>query len=301
MPSVEHLKILVAVVECDSLSQAAERLYKTQPAVSAAIKQMESLLGIALFNRDGYRLQLNEQGRAIYEKAKIALGAHNDLMDTAHHFGDGHEAKVVLVIEASFELQKILPTLEAAQSKFPDTKIVIIQKYISGALELLGEGKADLAISPLVPTTDSGPNENRFLLEGNLINVATPKLLARHPSLENLKQLVSEYQVVVQDSGTGTEGMDLGVQSAQRRWYVNDFSTKLTLIESGMGWGRLPGHLVKAQVEKGSLVKIELEDFPSVLEVDYNLVRRSDRGFGPVATYLWSELNKLRKIKNGRN
>ncbi|SMF27297.1 DNA-binding transcriptional regulator, LysR family [Alteromonadaceae bacterium Bs31] len=291
MISIEQLKILVTVAEGSSLKQAADKLFKTQPAISLAIKQMEAQLGIALFNREGYRLALNEHGQILYQKAKLALSAHNDVLLTAQQFGQGYEAKIVVAVEASFELQEILPALEEAQQKYPHTQIVITQQYISGALEMLEREEASLAISP-EPLNRMSPIqiESRHLLNGKMINVATPKLLERHPALTSVKQLLEEYQVVVQDSGSGTKGINFSVQTAQRHWYVNNFSAKLTLIESGMGWGRLPEFLVARQLQSGSLISIELDDFPSTTQVEYNLVRRSSGLPGPVANYLWEEL-----------
>ena len=55
---MEQLKVLVAVAESHSMKEAANQLHKTQPALSQAIKGLESMLGIELFDRSDYRLRL---------------------------------------------------------------------------------------------------------------------------------------------------------------------------------------------------------------------------------------------------
>ena len=54
--TLEQLKMLKHVAELGSLKNASEKLFKTQPAISQGIKQLEAQLGLQLFNREGYRL-----------------------------------------------------------------------------------------------------------------------------------------------------------------------------------------------------------------------------------------------------
>ena len=49
---LKSLKVFVEIIRCQSFSQAAERLFLTQPAVSKAIAQLENELGCELFKRD---------------------------------------------------------------------------------------------------------------------------------------------------------------------------------------------------------------------------------------------------------
>lgn len=293
MVSIEQLKILVAVVESQSLREAAARVYKTQPAVTAGIKQLESMLGLTLFERDGYRLALNSSGKVIYQKAQVVLAAHQNLLQTAEHFAVGLEERVSIAIEASFELDKVLPVLEQTQQAFPHTRIVLTQHYLSGATEQLMAHEADLAIAPVVSTTwQVGDVEIKPICHGQMLNVATPKLLARHPELTSVKQLINEYQVIVRDTGTATRGLNLGVQQAQRHWDVNDFATKRALIISGMGWGRLPEYVVRDDLANGRLLRLELSDYPALLNVEYSALRPAGKLMGPVAEHLWQGLGQ---------
>ena len=290
MVTLEQLKVLVAVAECDSLKQAASRVYKSQPALTLALKELENQLGVTLFDRNGYRIKLNSQGQIIYQKALISLSSVNDIIQTAKHFNLGHEEKITLAVEASFELKNILPRLEQCQQKYLHTQIVFKQQYLSGALELLQQGDVELAISPVLPQLFSVKEfESKKIGQGKLLNVATPKLLSRHQNLKHQKQLVNDYQVIVQDTGSATKGLNFDVQSAQRNWYVNDFSAKLSLIQSGMGWGRLPEYLVREYIGRGQLVVLELDDMPSELNIEYHLLKQKGNTLGPVATYLWQQ------------
>ena len=95
---------------------------------------------------------------------------------------------------------------------------------------------------------------------------------------------------MVKDSGSITAGKDLGVQQGQRVWYVNNFDAKLLLIKKGMGWGTLPMSLVQNHIDNKQLVVLELKDYQSIKNVDYQLLKLSKKRLGPVATKLWQLL-----------
>ena len=66
--NLNQLTILDAIVQSSSLSQAAVTLHKTQPALTLAIKKLESELGFELLDRNQYRLCLTEKGRIFIVK-----------------------------------------------------------------------------------------------------------------------------------------------------------------------------------------------------------------------------------------
>ncbi|WP_372872989.1 LysR family transcriptional regulator [Shewanella sp.] len=291
MPSIDQLKVLKAVVECGSLRLAADSLCKTQPALTHAIRQLESQLGLTLFSRDGYRLALTNEGKRIHQLALRTLETHSELLQVANFLAGGAESQVTLAVEASFKLAPILPVFKAVQAEFPACEIVIRQEYLTGAVELVQKEQAELCISPLNPALSPGVRlQSQLLTRGEMVNVVSPQLLTRHPELDSVEQLKDEYQILVQDSGSGTRGVKLGVQSAQRHWYVNSFATKLSLIEQGMGWGRLPAWMLAEALAEGRLQVLELADYPTRQWFDYHLVRRSASVPGPVASRLWQAL-----------
>ncbi|MBH0051727.1 LysR family transcriptional regulator, partial [Pseudoalteromonas sp. SWYJZ19] len=72
---LNQLIILDAIVQSASLSGAALKLHKTQPALTLAIKNLEEKIGFELLDRSKYRLQLTEKGRIFHREAKQLLHA----------------------------------------------------------------------------------------------------------------------------------------------------------------------------------------------------------------------------------
>ena len=289
--TLDQLLMFKAVAELGSLRLASEQLHKSQPAISQGIKQLESQLNLVLFSREAYRLTLTEDGKKIFQHSQVLLHEAVAIKQLAKHLSTGHEASITIAFDASFNLAMLLPILEATQNEFPNTQIVLKQEYISGAIELLQQDRADIVVSP-VDVKQLQVNSLEFVLiaKSALIDVAAPKLLLRHPNLNSGADLLNEYQIIVQDSGFGTKDVEFGVQDGQRRWYVNDFLTKKMLIQAGMGWGKLPRYLIEQELQQGVLRCLVLKDRQNQVDLDYYVIKKRHHLLGTVAGQLWQSI-----------
>ena len=288
---LDQLRMLKTVAETGSLSNASERLFKTQSAISQGIKQLETSLAIQLFDRKAYRLSLTPAGEQVYSHALRMLNDESEIRQIAKHLANGNESIVKIAIEASYDLNRITPILEKVQNEFPRTQIILKVEYLSGAFEAVESEQVDMAITPMQDLDLEASNiEAGLLYTGNLINVAAPRLLLRHPELQSVVELRNEYQIVVQDSGISSKGKNYSVQSGQRCWYANDFSTKKSLVMSGMGWGRLPDNRIVDELQNGSLIEIQLNDLRSKLGLNFHVIKARNSSLGPVANTLWNNL-----------
>ena len=74
--TLRHLEVFIAVCECKSVTHAADRLYMSQPAVSIAIKELESYYGVPLFIRANRTIYLTEQGEVLFLEAKQIINQY---------------------------------------------------------------------------------------------------------------------------------------------------------------------------------------------------------------------------------
>ena len=80
---IHQLKTFVAVAREGSITRASERLYLSQPAVSAHIKAIEETLGLTLFERTPRGMSVTGDGQRLLVKAELALAAHRKLIGEA--------------------------------------------------------------------------------------------------------------------------------------------------------------------------------------------------------------------------
>ncbi|MDQ9189040.1 LysR substrate-binding domain-containing protein [Cronobacter sakazakii] len=81
--NLDDLAVFVHVVECRSFSAAARALHLAPKTVSKQIARLEQALGATLFERNTRNLRITHEGRAIAERAKVALGVLEEMQEVA--------------------------------------------------------------------------------------------------------------------------------------------------------------------------------------------------------------------------
>ena len=76
---IKHLQYFIQVTHFKSFTKAAEHLFITQPTISKMIKNLETELGVELFDRSRKQLTLTDAGRVVLEQAKLIDRAFNNL------------------------------------------------------------------------------------------------------------------------------------------------------------------------------------------------------------------------------
>lgn len=94
MITYNQLLQFVTVVQNQSISRAAEKLFIAQPAVSASVKKMETELNVQLFHYENKRLHLTEDGKKIYEIASDILFSYAKLENYTRYVGYGETTPV---------------------------------------------------------------------------------------------------------------------------------------------------------------------------------------------------------------
>jgi DNA-binding transcriptional LysR family regulator len=97
-----HLHYFVTVADEGQITRAAEKLHIAQPALSDAIARLEFQLGVELLERHPRGVTLTAAGEAFLAKARVALAAHDDVVDTARMLARGqtHTVELGFVVAA---------------------------------------------------------------------------------------------------------------------------------------------------------------------------------------------------------
>jgi DNA-binding transcriptional LysR family regulator len=278
-------------VRYGSYRAAAEKLFRSQPALSQAIIKLEGQLGFELFDRTGYRPVLTSTGESFYSRSKLAIASMESLELLGKHLSMDYEPVLNVVIDAICPFPEILRQLKYYSDKFPNTEINISSEALSGTLERLMDGEAELAFlaTPI-------PNENLEVVPVDVVNMVTvvsPEMGLTIKDKTYTKEDLSDYvQIILADSGRHTEAISVGVIEDLRRWTVRDRYTKQQLIKAGLGWGGLPEHEIRDSIKNGELAPIRVQgiDTPSII---INLTRRLDQPHGKVASAIWGRFQNI--------
>jgi DNA-binding transcriptional LysR family regulator len=285
----DQLVAFVTVASTGAFSAASKVLHKTQPAVSKLIRNLESEIGLTLFDRSQYRATLTDVGRRFHARALAVVSETEALRGYGLALAGAPEQEVRLVFEAITPLSLVLPVLRRVEDRFPMLRYALRTERGPGVLAALLEGSADLVV-----TVAAGVDRRRIasqrLCDVRIVPVARfDHPLALAPSPVPIELLREYPQIVLRDSGGSELARDINLIEGGRRWSVTDVGAKRELIAAGMGWGGLPEHVVAGALERGELVRLDVREF-EVEAISLALLRRRDRAIGVVAEALWTEL-----------
>ncbi|MBQ7196483.1 MAG: LysR family transcriptional regulator [Synergistaceae bacterium] len=143
----QELEYIYEIYKSGSFSKAAENLYITQPALSMAVKKIESAIGMSLFDRATRPLQLTEAGKIYIESIEKFLALEEDMNNKIHDIRELKSGN--LCIGGSHYINAyVLPEALAKYSAlYPGIKIDLIEASSAVLAEMLNERIIDLTFS----------------------------------------------------------------------------------------------------------------------------------------------------------
>lgn len=110
---------------------------------------MQEQLGVPLLRIEGRKAVLTEAGAVLLRRSRHLLKQASQIEDLAHQLELGWEAEVRLVIDAAFPSGRIARALTDFMPKSRGCRVRLREEVLSGVVDVLREGTADLAISSL--------------------------------------------------------------------------------------------------------------------------------------------------------
>lgn len=148
-PTIRQLQFLVALADAGSFSKAATACHVTQPTLSAAIREVEGLLGVQLVERQARGAELTPSGATVVERARRILTDVDDLIMAAKGSGEpltGTFRLGAIPTIAPYILPDLFSSLKA---NYPDLKLFLREDLTSRLLDAFRSRALDAAIVAL--------------------------------------------------------------------------------------------------------------------------------------------------------
>lgn len=247
--TLEQWRMFKAVAEHGGFHQAAEVVYKSQSSIHHAVHKMEDTLGVQLIQVDNRRTSLTPAGEQLLRRINFLLSEAERMENVALNLQAGVESKLSIAVDEAFPKEILYRALSAVSQEYPLIRIELMETVLSGADELLTQGKAEIAVSPFT----LADNFTEDICHVEFIAVAGVQhplnLLGRELTLEDLKNC---RQIVLRDSGHART-KNLGWLGSEQRWTVSHISTSVELLVDNLGFAWLPKHLVEPYIIEGKL------------------------------------------------
>lgn len=280
--TIDQLETLEAIVVNGSFRAAAEKLNRSQPALSSSIKNLEDEFGIILFDRKQYRPKLTDQGAAFLKVARDVLATAQYARRVGFELGQkGVESQLKVLVDPLVSIQHLKRiALECLKPDVPVT-LVVDKTILKGSYDRLISGEVDLALAPC--PEDESKVEKIVIEKVKLVGAIAKKMIHGRISQNLLNEIPHVY---VYEKLDEDDLKNFGQDSS--RLFVPDHSTKLELIRSGAAWGRI----TKAEAQRYSEIQILDKSLAPPVELEMCLLRPRQRPIGPTARAIWASFHK---------
>ena len=254
---LRHLRYFIAAAEEEHFGRASDRLHVTRPAVSQIIADLESELGIPLFERLAHRVRLTAAGRALLPQLRIVMNDLNDAIRIAKRVGEGKSGTLNIGYGSIALLHSVFRrAIKKFQETYPDVTLSLIQSDTLQQPKALADGKIHAgfmhfgpgAALPRKKRSSGMAVQDETVLDWLLIQngamgvvVSVDHPLAKKKSV-SLAELAGERFVGVHS--TSSPGFGLLYTLSQKAGFepnivqeVSTIALQLNLISVGMGIG----------------------------------------------------------------
>jgi DNA-binding transcriptional LysR family regulator len=291
VPSVDQLLVLLAVAELGSFSGAAKRLGRATSAISYAIDTLEEQLGLSLFDRGTTRKpKLTRRGEAVVSEARAVAHSIETLRARVRGFLDELEPEVSLAVDSMLPTDRLTRLLREFLARFPTVPIRLLVETLGGVERVVRSGAVGIGVGSVLHMDMTGLQ--RVDIEGvRVIPVAAPSHpLARMNEAAAPLQARDFVQLVLSEQPSGTS-QDYGVLSLNT-WRISDQAARQKLLLAGIGWCGMPEPIVRADIEAGRLVRLNLRDWRGG-EYVMQAIHKVDTPPGPAGRWLIERLVTL--------
>jgi len=273
---MDQLRTFIAAADEGSFSAAGRKLRRAQSVVSQTLANLELQVGFPLFDRSGRYPQLTEQGRALLEDARAAASSMDDFKARARILAEGLEPELSVVVDVMFPIARLTEAVRTFHREFPTTPLRLGVEVLGAVLAPMLEGRARIAVVSSILDVPDGCNGEYLVALPAAQVVAPGHPLAAFGGPVPRAEAAKYVQLILTDRSQITAGRDYGVLNPQG-WRLADLGAKHAFLKAGLGWGSMPLHIVGEDLEKGALVRFELEggSVPATSTAMYAVHRRA--------------------------
>jgi len=293
--SLDQLRVFIAAAEEGSFSAAGRRLRRAQSLVSQAISNLETQLGIQLFDRTKKTPTLTGAGRALLHEAKGIVGGVDVFKARARAMAQGVEPELSVVLDVVYPMWALTEAVGLFRRNFAGTALRLYVEALGGVVHAVQNGTCSIGVVGTLPEIPDN-FQREALCDVPFVTVVAPShALAAMRGAVSSSEISRHVQLVLTDRTTLTEGQNFGILSPLT-WRLADMGAKLAFLRAGFGFGHMPVAMVQDDIASGRLVKIGIQGFPERAQVlAMQAVYRTDAPPGPAGRAFVKHLQQVGK------
>jgi DNA-binding transcriptional LysR family regulator len=272
----DHLITFVEIAKQGSFSRAGQKLFRSQPAVSAQIRQLEQEYGQKLFDRVGKTVQLTAAGEVLLEYAGKLLTLRNEsLRAVADQASTPRGTLAVGANEAT--CLYVLPDIFAQYNQhYPHVQISIYRNFSHKVIEKIEDGTVDVGIVTL-PVKSPSLRVHSIFRDRIMLMTSLTNPLAKHKTVTTAE--IAEQPQIFPKTGFMRQILDKQFRPYRSRLRISMELPSVGMIKrfviAGLGVSLISESFVRDEVRAGKAKMIPVSDMELWREL--GLVYRRDR------------------------
>ena len=286
----DALAMLQTIASAGSFAAAARALGLVPSALSYRVRQIEEALDVLLYDRSSRQARLTEAGAELLREGRRLLDDLDAVANRVKRVATGWEPQLTLAVDSIIAKPAVMELCAHFLALQPPTRIKLRDETLSGTLEALTSGQADLAIGVAeVPLKDG--LEGKRLGDVSFVYAVAP----HHPLAKEAEPLTDEVvrqhrAVAVADTITRGGGVSIGLLGGQDVFTVATMQAKLDAQLRGLGSGFVPEAMARGAIEAGLLVVKQMARPQRVVPVHYAWRRTSPQAQGRALQWWLAQL-----------
>lgn len=273
--TLRHMKIFVTVCQENSISQAAKKLYISQPAVSNAIKELEDYYGVILFDRMFKKLFITEVGKKVLNYA-LHISSLFEKMESEIKNSD---VTGILKIGSSITIgTHFLPGyIKNFSTLFPDIEVFATIDSSETIEKMVLDNDLDFAL--IEGAVHSENIISKSFITDELVLICDTK----HPLLKKKKVSISDLQgekFLMREKKSGTRELAESILLLHNivlkpLWVSTSTESIIQGVSMGIGISILPLHLVQDYITRKIIHKLEVDEVN--FKRQYHIIHHKDK------------------------
>ncbi len=261
--------MLQTIAQTGSFAAAARAAGMVPSALTYRVRQIEDALDVLLFDRSARQARLTAAGQELLHEGARLLEDIDAVANRVKRVATGWEPQLTIAVDSIIAKATVTELCEHFLAQNPPTRIRLRDETLSGTLEALTSGQADLAlgVADMMQNTQiaSKPlGEVRFVYA---VAPHHPLAAAPEPLTDELVRL--HRAVAVADTISRGRGLTIGLLGGQDVLTVASMQAKLDAQVRGLGCGSVPQCMARDLIDAGLLVVKTTVHAPRVVKVNY--------------------------------
>ncbi len=271
------LKIFYETAQHLNMTKVAKEMYISQPSISQSINELESELGVKLFDRIGKKLYLTHEGEVFLNYTRRILNLYDESVKIIRDININEKGKLVIGASTTIGIYILPEIIKEFSSKFKDIEISLIIENTKNIEKLILENKVDFAFV-------EGDIHSEEIIKEVIWKDELVFICGEENALKNFKQVsvneIANEKLIMREEGSGTrEHTELFFKKNKIK-----FSTFLELgsteaikktVEANLGISCLSYIVVKDKIKNNELYMFRLNE--GKIERDLFLILHSDK------------------------